>query len=177
MNVGSPPITHCPVCRYDLTGLPAEHRCPECGFRYDETTYVWRMSVIPRWVLVLVAVLVFFILLGRLVPPLMSRYALNYREASVVAALLSAIVLLVGAYALRGFVAVGREGLTYRFPLRPAQSVRWSDIRIADDGRTIYRVCNGRDKALTLPTIGLPWKRRWALHAEIARHREEAVGH
>jgi len=26
----------CPRCDYDLTGLPAEHTCPECGCRYDE---------------------------------------------------------------------------------------------------------------------------------------------
>lgn len=32
----------CPVCRYSLQGLPAAHRCPECGFAYDENTTVWR---------------------------------------------------------------------------------------------------------------------------------------
>lgn len=26
----------CPVCGYDLHGLPADHRCPECGFAYTE---------------------------------------------------------------------------------------------------------------------------------------------
>lgn len=26
----------CPRCDYDLTGLPAEHTCPECGCKYDE---------------------------------------------------------------------------------------------------------------------------------------------
>ncbi|HEV2295476.1 MAG TPA: hypothetical protein VGR35_16625 [Tepidisphaeraceae bacterium] len=25
----------CPVCEYDLQGLPLVHRCPECGFAYD----------------------------------------------------------------------------------------------------------------------------------------------
>lgn len=25
----------CPKCDYDLTGLPEEHVCPECGFSYD----------------------------------------------------------------------------------------------------------------------------------------------
>ena len=25
----------CPRCDYDLTGLPVEHICPECGFAYD----------------------------------------------------------------------------------------------------------------------------------------------
>jgi hypothetical protein len=26
---------HCPCCGYDLSGLPADHRCPECGFGYQ----------------------------------------------------------------------------------------------------------------------------------------------
>lgn len=25
----------CPQCTYNLTGLPEEHVCPECGFEYD----------------------------------------------------------------------------------------------------------------------------------------------
>jgi len=28
-------LTHCPCCKYDLTGLPDRHRCPECGYDYD----------------------------------------------------------------------------------------------------------------------------------------------
>ncbi len=33
---------NCPVCHYSLRGLPASHRCPECGFEYDEHTLIWR---------------------------------------------------------------------------------------------------------------------------------------
>ena len=29
-------ITHCPICRYTLAGLPEKHRCPECGFEYNK---------------------------------------------------------------------------------------------------------------------------------------------
>ncbi|MCH7924389.1 MAG: hypothetical protein IIC51_02515 [Planctomycetes bacterium] len=42
-------IDSCPVCRYSLTGLPDEHGCPECGFRYErdavlieEHRYTWK---------------------------------------------------------------------------------------------------------------------------------------
>ncbi len=30
----------CPRCDYLLTGLPAIHRCPECGLEYDDRTFV-----------------------------------------------------------------------------------------------------------------------------------------
>ena len=35
-------LNECPVCSYCLRGLPATHRCPECGFRYDGSTVVWQ---------------------------------------------------------------------------------------------------------------------------------------
>lgn len=34
-------LHRCPMCDYDLTGLPAAHQCPECGFQYDDATRVW----------------------------------------------------------------------------------------------------------------------------------------
>ncbi len=30
----------CPMCGYDLRGLQRRHRCPECGFTYDETMFM-----------------------------------------------------------------------------------------------------------------------------------------
>lgn len=41
MSVSGEPITQCPVCRYDLAGLPKKHICPECGFEYEETMRIW----------------------------------------------------------------------------------------------------------------------------------------
>lgn len=37
-----PPLVNCPVCKYSLQGLPVAHRCPECGFEYDEQTVVFK---------------------------------------------------------------------------------------------------------------------------------------
>lgn len=33
-------LERCPMCKYDLAGLPARHACPECGFAYDADTWI-----------------------------------------------------------------------------------------------------------------------------------------
>ena len=48
MDESSKPLKRCPVCRYDLRGLPTEHRCPECGMAYDSTMRIWREGVSNR---------------------------------------------------------------------------------------------------------------------------------
>ncbi len=43
----------CPRCGYDLAALPRRHRCPECGFAYDESMFVlegWRLPDVRTWV-------------------------------------------------------------------------------------------------------------------------------
>lgn len=35
------PTLRCPYCRYDLTGLPGPHRCPECAFVYGAEAKTW----------------------------------------------------------------------------------------------------------------------------------------
>ena len=42
MTVGL--VAICPLCDYDLKGLPTEHKCPECGYEYDNATIV-----LPCW--------------------------------------------------------------------------------------------------------------------------------
>ncbi len=32
-------LTHCPICKYNLTGLPDQHHCPECGYDYDRDSH------------------------------------------------------------------------------------------------------------------------------------------
>lgn len=43
-------IVNCPWCRYDLSGLPADHICPECGTRFDRSDYTveaWETEELP----------------------------------------------------------------------------------------------------------------------------------
>ncbi len=35
-------LSECPQCRYSLKGLPAEHRCPECGLGYDAASELFK---------------------------------------------------------------------------------------------------------------------------------------
>lgn len=42
------PLRRCPVCKYPLSGLPAHHRCPECGFEYDERSRIWHDRILLR---------------------------------------------------------------------------------------------------------------------------------
>ncbi len=168
-------LSRCPACRYDLTGLPQDHRCPECGFAYDRTTHVWWTCAVPVWSLVLLWLATFGVLLMRLAGPLMTGLGLNYREASAVLALLAVVVPIHGLYLLRGFVAVGRKGLSYRFPFRPVRTVAWSQMRVSPESQALYRKRNGAYAALLLPIGGLHWRRRKALRAEIARRWQEAA--
>jgi hypothetical protein len=44
-------LATCPRCDYDLSALPARHRCPECGFVYDEGMFVlegWHVPDVRR---------------------------------------------------------------------------------------------------------------------------------
>jgi hypothetical protein len=49
-----PPLSECPSCQYSLCGLPAPHRCPECGLAYDAHTFAWVIAQPPSLTLTLV---------------------------------------------------------------------------------------------------------------------------
>ncbi len=175
MGAPSSSLTHCPVCRYDLRGLPREHRCPECGFCYDETTRVWRVPVVPKWALVVVWLTCVITFQATLIRLAMFVIGINGREASAVLFVLGGALPLVLYHYPRGFVAVSRVGLSFRFPLRSAVSLPWSAFRVSSDARSFYRIRHGLHVPIILPTIGLLWKHRRPLHAEIARRWHEAT--
>jgi len=60
---GFQPLTSCPVCEYDLTGLPEKHCCPECAFEYDPSMRVW-IEGRPRWLEHFIAVVLYTLVAG-----------------------------------------------------------------------------------------------------------------
>lgn len=58
---------NCHRCDYDLTGLPQQHRCPECGLAYDDSVRTWKPA--DHWVfLASPALLLFQQLMGFINP-------------------------------------------------------------------------------------------------------------
>ncbi len=53
-------LSECPACDYDLRGLPIDHRCPECGFYFDNNTHVWRPGVhrATYWIICILSLVV-----------------------------------------------------------------------------------------------------------------------
>ncbi len=51
-------LNRCPICHYSLRGLPKEHRCPECGFEYDQDTSVFYPNWKPEFILMVACVVI-----------------------------------------------------------------------------------------------------------------------
>lgn len=130
MSSGGEPITKCPVCRYDLTGLPKNHRCPECGFEYDETMRVWLGHRLPVWAWILPAayslsaVAFAFLLLSR--SPRLSMLGHWEMARYTLFAVLWIVVLRVRRS--RVFIIVGKGGLCWRSIFGKIRQKRWPDI-------------------------------------------------
>lgn len=175
MSVTSSEFTHCPVCRYDLTGLPKEHRCPECSFEYDETMTVWWMPAVPRWMLLVLWIVSSVVLYEWLGRAFAKGLGLRSEEALLVVLFLAGVAPFIGLFYPRGFVAAGRNGLSYRFPLRPVRTIPWDQIRVSPTSQRLSRVRGDAEVSLLLPSIGLRWRRRKALNAAIARRWRQAT--
>lgn len=160
MSAGGEPITKCPVCRYDLTGLPKNHRCPECGFEYDETMRVWRPPANRiRKIMssVFLAVLVIFLWLFA-----MAIFVFGTSSSSGQSHLLT-FIQTIGIAAVvfweyrvsrsPSFTIVSREGLVYKCPLRASQFVPWKEIDLRQGLSRPLRIIDGKFQRIPLPGV------------------------
>lgn len=177
MSAKPPTLTHCPVCRYSLTGLPRNHRCPECGFEYDQTTVVWRPPVFPRWFLFMIWMFLFALASTSLDPrPLFRRLGFSGSEASAIVFFLSAVPSFIGLYYPRGMIVVTARGIGFRGPFGSVDFVPWREIRLERDRPVLYAV-KGRAKVeLPLSASGLTRRRRRLLHTIIVERWRVAGG-
>jgi len=130
------PLTNCPACRYDLTGLPADHRCPECGFEYDETTIMWHGS--RRWWITAFLWVVLLCMLAAIVIDLsgLSRFTGDPRARFVgVAFAVGVLWLVFDWYWSRPFVAMAKYGIVFRdIGRRRIRTVAWTEFWMPEPG-------------------------------------------
>ncbi len=150
MSAGGEQITKCPICRYDLTGLPKNHRCPECGFEYDETMRVWMPGSSRIWYLRTVAAAVwlyqgFHLAIESFILPILFWKPPMFGP-ELVARLVwfsFASYFLMFPRRLR-FLIVWKEGLVYKFKFASLCKCPWSSVAVVDDPSAPFRVRSGR---------------------------------
>ena len=125
-------IERCPVCRYSLQGLPAVHRCPECGFVYDESMTIWvatsrlRQLLLPKNLSETMQTLIFGI--ASLVWTVLSfsRFAL-FLLFMFLASLAHTLIVMI-QFRQRPFVAISRTGISLRGDTPEVVTIPWSRL-------------------------------------------------
>ena len=156
LSVTPKPLADCPVCRYALTGLPSEHRCPECGFDDTRTLGFRPRGLLYFWSWLAIALgcsaVILLIVFGQL-----WEWSSLAATAPVWANILYFTYLL---YFHRPFIAVGPFGLTFRPKIGPTRSVPWSQLRI-DEASVIHVTFRGL-KPVRLAKVHVLSKGEWS---------------
>jgi hypothetical protein len=156
-------LTTCPVCQYDLAGLPRAHRCPECGFEYDEHTVLLRpdRSRVVDAVFVIQALMI----LGKTIDLFSgagdpARWPLRCLIVLMMWCTLWWFRLQLKSRRMGRFVGIHREGITFRGRECKLYSVPWSQLgrdgEIIDDPTSINPFSQARrmQESLTSLKIG-----------------------
>ncbi len=146
------PLTTCPKCTYALTGLPSAHRCPECGFEFDEYSWAW-LAPAKKWprfhfVILIMLWLANFMWCTRLFYQWTS--VSSYPVFILFSMLLMAIGILVFIFKLfllnhHPMLVVTEQGLTVRKDFRPllsrlpTRTYAWSSIISFKNGSGLLR--------------------------------------
>jgi len=117
-NLPTTRVLRCPQCNYDLAHLPRNHRCPECGFAYDEWTIVlenWRLPTIGSIFRAIARNAIYLLAAAIAIAALFANLTILVAILLVFGAYLGALLVAHGWFRVRGrgiqcWVA-GREGL------------------------------------------------------------------
>ncbi len=143
-------LTRCPLCNYSLTGLPDQHKCPECGFSYDKRMEVLtaalrtQVSWLVAWTLVFLGLAAFFAYRGGLASIPTITYALILFNP------------LYGFYIWRkrkqNKILLWQDGLQMIRRSKPGPVYLWQDIRVAEQsfvgGHAVLHMRDGDKIAL-----------------------------
>lgn len=171
MQVNGGPITECPVCRYNLDGLPRNYHCPECGFEYEETMRAWR-TTLPKAIVVLWILPVMIVCCTALL-----RLFLRPGKAIATTSMFTFVMLplscLINACAFRrmqGFIIVGNAGVFFRFKSQKLVQFRpWHEVRLRDSIWLTDIMIGSPSLPRYLPAYFLRSAERAALRDEIIR--------
>lgn len=117
----------CPLCDYDLTGLPAEHTCPECGFKYDRHTTAVKLAARKRHYIGLASVAgygLFMLYLAFRV----SNPGDNFLLGIILVSLMVATYHFVRAMGHPSRLVLSRAGIRFDHPELHVDVIRWEDV-------------------------------------------------
>jgi hypothetical protein len=134
-------LKHCPWCDYNLTGLPADYVCPECGHPVNRRTLVIgrRAGKLIRNIFLeaaLVSAILLFTMLifgGQVTVSLLVMYIVVW---------LIALIAGLSRYGTTHRLVIADEGLTIERYSRQPEHIPWSRVKGADQGwnKRILRV-------------------------------------
>ena len=139
MNTSGQPITRCPVCRYDLTGLPKHHRCPECGFEYDETMRWWPGRKPSLWpAAIILFINSWFFLLPLIYGAALQIFTPRYVLSLLLVPALLLIITIVG-YRNPSFLVIANKGVFLKLALRRLQFFPWPELWVPNPAEGLLR--------------------------------------
>jgi len=125
----------CPRCNYDLSGLPSEHRCPECGCPYDSTsTSILLTGRRRHWLQLIFSIVVLALLTGAL-----GGRFLRWDRPSIWVLLIPGVIAPAYLLCRRGVLptrlVLHREGLELHTPGHPPLAWSWEEVAGAEIDR------------------------------------------
>lgn len=153
----------CPYCDYRLTGLPVEHRCPECGNAFDRRWRVFGRRSLwnTHWRIPMAIVLAFFTLLILYA----TAFGIYEFKPDKLAGAIGNCVYFGGLYALllygifsrpQSFIAVGPDDLMIYYRRNRCETMPWRDInsiQLMLASKSIGFTLNGQQKRIRLFTF------------------------
>ncbi len=127
------PADFCLECGYRLTGLPARHRCPECGTPYDEHIRVWKPArTFPLFLEAVLPAVGAVLMLSSATRHLRQRYWWGTLAAGFLVCVTAVVLWKVGSLMLdrrrTGFrVTLTRDGIGV-YTQEQSEVVAWKDL-------------------------------------------------